>query len=269
MEFKDILVHIDNSRQCANRLELAVNLAKKHNAHLTGLYVVTHSHFVPQATESIRHNVAVLEEMFRKKTEGSGISGEWLVADWATVGIDVVEVLNYHAHQKDLIIVGQVDPEKREEDVPSDLPERVILGSGRPVLVVPYAGTFSNAGERVIVAWKAGRASARAVNDAMPFMLHSKEVFVLSITPAGDQVVGERRADGDICPHLERHNIKVKAEHIPTENPVANVLMNFAWDHGCDLIVTGAYAHSRGTLYLGPVARQLLDSMTVPVLMSH
>jgi nucleotide-binding universal stress UspA family protein len=206
--------------------------------------------------------------MFREKTEDAGISAEWLVADWGTVGVDMVEVLNYHAHQKDLIIVGQVEPEKHEGDVPSDLPERVVLGAGRPVLVVPFAGTFSTVGERVIVAWKAGRASARAVNDAMPLLLHSEGVFVVSITSPGDQA--ERRVECDICTHLERHNITVKSETVPTENPVANVLMNFAWDHGCDLIVTGAYAHSpRGTLYLGPVAKQLLNSMTVPVLMSH
>jgi nucleotide-binding universal stress UspA family protein len=269
MDFKDILVHIDNSQQCANRLELAIILARKHKAHLTGIYVVTHSHYAPQTTETMKSRITEAESIFRQKTGDAGISAEWLLADWATVGVDMVEVLNYHAHTKDLIIIGQVEQGKHEGNVPADLPERVVLGAGRPVLVVPYAGTFSTVGKRVVVAWKAGRASARAVNDAMPFMLGSEEVHVLSITVAGEPEAATQ-PDGDLRTNLERHDIKVKTETIPTENPVANVLMNYAWDHGCDLIVMGAYAHSpRGSLYLGPVAKQLLNSMTVPVLMSH
>ena len=270
MDFKDLLVHIDDSHQCVARLDLAIKLARDYKAHLTGLYVVTHTQYTPQS-ESKKRKVTEAEAIFRLKTGEADISAEWLVADWATVGVDMVEILNAHAHQKDLIIVGQTEQVGQEGDVPPDLPERVVLGSGRPVLVVPYAGTFKTLGERVIVAWKAGRASARAINDAFPFLKNAKEVYVLSIQAAGDKQMAERSPDGDICANLKRHNIMAKEEIIPTEgNPVANILMNFAWDHGCDLVVVGAYAQSSSNkLYLGPVAKHLLNNMTLPVLMSH
>ncbi len=268
MDFKDILVHIDNTQQCTTRLELAINLARKHKARLTGLYVVTHPHYKPQI-ESLKLKAIDAEEMFRLKTGEANVDAEYLPVDWGVVGVSMVEVLNYYAHAKDLIVVSQNDPGSRE-DVPSDLPERVVLGSGRPVLIVPYAGAFGSVGERVIVGWKAGRASARAVNDAMPFLLNAEQVCVLSIKAVGDQEM-TGRPDGNICAHLKRYNIAVKVENLVTgEIPVADIMMNYAWENGCDLIVLGAYAHSsRGTLNLGPVAKDLLEKMTLPVLMSH
>lgn len=270
MNFKDILVHIDNTQQCATRLELAVKLAVKHKARLTGLYVVTHPHYQPHI-ESLKVKATEAEEMFRLKTGGADIRTEYLSVDWGVVGVSMVEVLNYYAHARDLIIVGQTDKSSQEGDVPPDLPERVVLGSGRPVLVVPHAGTFGTIGERVIVGWKAGRASARAVNDAMPFLLNAEQVCVLSIKTVGDQQMAEKGPDGDICTHLELYDIKVKEENLVTGDiSVADILMNYAWENGCDLIILGAYAHSsRGTLNLGPVASDLLEKMTLPVLMSH
>jgi nucleotide-binding universal stress UspA family protein len=239
-------------------------------ARLTGLYVITHPHYAPQS-ETMRLKAAEAEKMFRLKTSGMDKIAEWLSVDWGVVGVSMVEVLNYHAHAKDLIIVGQTDPSFQEGDVPPDLPERVVLGSGRPVLVVPFAGTFDTLGERPIVGWKAGRASARAVHDAMPFLLNAKEVCVLTITHVGDQPISVKRPDGDICSHLKLYDINVKEENLVTGDiSVADIMMNYGWENGCDLIVLGAYAHtSRGALTLGPVANDLLEKMTLPVLMSH
>jgi nucleotide-binding universal stress UspA family protein len=270
MDFKDILVHIDSTPQCATRLDLAINLATKQKARLTGLYVYTHHHYQPQG-ESNNLKAMEAERMFRVKTAAMGESAAWLAVDWGVVGVNMVEVLNYHAHAKDLIVVGQIDSKAQEGGVPADLPERVVLGSGRPVLIVPYAGTFGTIGERVIVGWKAGRASARAINDAMPFLLNAKEVSVLSITAVGDQPMAVKRPDGDICSHLKLYDINVKEENLVTGDiPIADIMMNYGWENGCDLIVLGAYAHtSRGTLNLGPVASDLLGKMTLPVLMSH
>ena len=270
MNFKDILVHIDPSQQCAARLDLAVNLAARHKAHLTGIYVVTHTPYAPE-DETLVQKAADLEAMFQRKTADAGISAEWFPVDWGIAGVDMVQIINYYTHEKDLIIIGQTDRSAQTGDIPSDLPERVIMGSGRPVLVVPYVGTFNAVGERVIVAWKAGRASARAVNDAMPFLLNAKEVRVLSIKTPDELETPVRRPDCAICKHLQRYDINVKEENLVTADiPVANILMNYAWENGCDIIVMGAYAHmARGTANLGPVAKQLFDHMTLPVLMSE
>jgi nucleotide-binding universal stress UspA family protein len=271
MDFRDILVHIDNSPQCAARLALAIMLAKEHEGHLTGLYVITHDYNEP-AGESLSLKVQEAKEMFRGLTTGAGIGAEWFPVDWAVIGNNMVEILNYYAHTKDLVIIGQTDPTVMGNGIPPDLPERVVLGSGRPVLVVPYAGAFNTVGEKIIVAWREGQASARAVNDAMPFLLTAKKVSVLSIRSASDPAAAVIQPSADICAHLEQyHNIRVNKEDLVTgEIPVANILMNYAWENGCDLIVMGVYAKtSRGTVRLGPVASHILKHMTLPVLMSH
>lgn len=270
MKFKDILVHLDNTEQCATRLELAIKFAGKHGARLTGMYVVTHRHYQPQS-EAMDRKAQEAEQLFRQRTAGIDLDVEFLSIDWGVVGVSVAEVLNYFAHAKDLVVVGQSDPHSQESDTPADLPERVVMGSGRAVLIVPFAGTFETIGERVIVGWKAGRASARAVNDAMPFLLHAGQVSVLSIKNVGDRSVVDHRADCDICAHLKLYDINVKKEELLTADiPVADIMMNYAWENGSDLIVVGAYVHTtRGIQSLGPVDKAFLKKMTVPVLMSH
>ncbi len=271
MKFKDILVHIDNSYQCANRLQLAIRLAKEHSAHLTGAYIISHIPYAYQE-DSMERNEAAAQGMFTRMTGEAGISAEWLSVDWATVGASMIDMLNHYTHAKDLVIVGQTDSGKLPDDgIPPDLPQRTVVGAGRPVLVVPYTGTFNSIGKRVIVAWKAGRVSARAVNDALPFLLNAEEVIVVSIVTPDEQLRTTAETGENIVTNLERHAINVREVKIVMEGvPVANLLMNYAWEHSCDLIVTGVYYRKTRLKHdLGPVANVFLDQMTLPVLMSY
>jgi nucleotide-binding universal stress UspA family protein len=270
MIIKDILVHVDNSPACAQRLELAVEIAKTHNAHLAGLYIIPHQRQKSYGEHGKARELET-EKLFQLKTDSAGIETEWLLAEWPVVDANVAEIMNYYSYAKDLIIVGQTNERISSDEVPADLPERLILGSGRPVLVVPYAGAYTMVGKRVIVAWKAGRASARAVNDAMPLMLEARKVSVLSIRPVGEPRELEKSTAYDICEHLKRHNVAAEVENLITgEIPVANILMNYAWENGCDMVVMGVYSYtSRGGSNIGSVAKQLLEHMTLPVLFSH
>jgi nucleotide-binding universal stress UspA family protein len=246
---------------------VAVTLAKDHEARLTGIYVVTHAAYSSQGVNA-KQDEEEAQALFASKTGGTGIRAEWLAADGGTVGVGMAEVLNYYAHTKDIIIVSQADPGRLQGDTPSDLAQRVVVGAGRPVLVVPYTGTFNSVGKRPIVAWKAGRVSARAVNDALPFLLNAEKVCVLSIKDPAER---ETESHGDLSSNLESHAIKVKNITIVIKTiPVANLLMDFAWEHSRDLIVMGVYVkYSRGKYDLGPVAKDFFDHMTLPVLMSH
>lgn len=270
MEFKDILVHIDNSQQCAARLELAIRIAAEHQATLTGLYVITHPHYTSQGEAQLL-KVTQARELFESLTAGADIHADYLCVDWSVSGDNMVDVINYYAHQKDLVIVGQTGHDRMQGDSPADLPERVVTGSGRPVLVVPYTGTFNTVGERVLVAWKAGRASARAVNDAMPFLFKAKEVLVVTATSPGDRNISSAEQNADICSHLKRHAITVREDSFVTGDvSVNNVLMNYAWEHGCDLLVMGIIGHPpHGLRAVKPVTKDFLEHMTVPVLMSN
>jgi nucleotide-binding universal stress UspA family protein len=207
-----------------------------------------------------------MREAFDHATGIRGLSAEWReIAE----GPDADPAL--HARYADLAILGQLDPERAETDLLRPRPEQVALASGRPVLIVPYAGHFDNVGRRVLIAWNATREAARAVSDSMPLLTSAALVTVLTIDPReGPHGHGEIPG-ADIALHLARHGVKTETERtISAGLPVGEALLSRAADLGADLIVMGAYGHSRvRELLLGGATRSMLRSMTVPVLMSH
>jgi nucleotide-binding universal stress UspA family protein len=260
----DILVHIDHYASCNSRLEVAVSLAKKHQARLTGLLVIRHQYPAEAAVVAAR-------DIFDQQVAGAGIDGRWQCVDGSAIGAGMTEIILARAHSSDLLIIGQGSGESANVGVPFDLPECVVLGSGLPVLVVPYAGSFASVGERVLVAWKAGRESTRALNDAIPILKLAKRVEILAKNCSGPYGEDGDRLFAGICAHLARHGVVAKASALLAGNaPLGDVLLNRVCDEGFDLLAVGAYAHGEeGKLTLGSVGRQLLREMTVPVLMSH
>lgn len=264
MHFKDILVYIGSSDHCGAVLDAALWLAKKHHAHLTGIHVITHGQYCSQL-EGARKRAEEAADLFRKKTWKARVSAEWLCIDWPVVGDKASQVVNLHAYSKDLVIIGQTDPALRKKEAEPDLPERIILGSGRPVLMVPYAGSFETVGESAMVAWKAGRESSRTVNDAMPLLLNARQVRILALGSSGAGESADR-----VVTHLERHGIKVQRELFTLDEvAVGDVLLNQCWEERCDLLVMGGYTRTSRGVVLGPVAQHILKHMTTPVLMSH
>jgi len=266
MDLKDILVHIDTTPQCATRLEVAVQLAQRHNARLTGLYVLTRAAYASRSAAADTQAEA-MKGMFNHRTAAAGIAAEWLRIDWQVVGVSIGEIITRHAYYADLVVVGQTEAGKTGRRAADGIPERVILGSGRPVLTIPYAGTFSGIGQRIMVAWKAGRESTRALNDALPLLRAAREVTLATVAEAADSTP----VPVSICDHLQRHGVPVRAEKVLSGGlPTADTLLNQVAEQGIDLLVTGAYGYtSKGIPELGEVAAQLLRSMTIPVLMSH
>ena len=143
------------------------------------------------------------------------------------------------------------------------------MAAGRPALVVPYIGAGKTIGARPMVAWDGGREAARAVNDAMPMLERAKSVVVLTVNPKKRDHGQEPGAD--IALHLARHGIKVEAQHLEVRDmSVADTILSRMADQGIDLLVMGAYGHSRIREWvMGGTTRQIFANMTVPVLMSH
>jgi nucleotide-binding universal stress UspA family protein len=171
------------------------------------------------------------------------------------------------ARYADLVILGQVDP---EAPAPSSVvPAEVVLSSGRPALIVPYVLRSQSVARRVFVAWNASREAARAVADALPLLQDAEAVVVVSIN-AKLGVESEQPAS-DLAHHLARHGVKAEATAIVAKDPtVGAVLLARAADFGADLIVMGAYGHSRSReLLLGGATRHILRHMTIPLLMAH
>ncbi len=283
MAYKNLLVHVDSGRGCAPRVDVAVELAQAYEAHLAGLYVAASPYMPPYIDEAggmpgvVREaRTRAVHEMrdkakgiFAERTGRAGFSAEWRTAE--TTSVEVPNVVALHARYADLAIVGQTDPEGNGWATPRDLPERLVMMAGRPMLVVPYVGKYSQVGKRVLVAWNATREATRAVNDALPILERAEAVTVLAVDPESG-ISGHGEVPGaDIALHLARHGVKAEASHIQaTDVDVGDMLLSRAADFSADLIVMGAYGHSRlRELVLGGATEHILHHMTMPVLMAH
>src|ERR1700733_8230719 len=285
MAFKDILVHLDNGPRSPVRLGIAARLAQRSGAQLTAVYVVDipsaeffYGAAMPlaaggaeQVVDQIRADALAaagpVEAEFRELLRREGLDGGWRLVEGnlpATVAL--------HARYADLAVLGQANPYDHLDPLDHDaVVAATVMGSGRPVLTVPFAGDFPTLGERVLVAWNASREAARAVNDALPLMAAAKQVTVLAINPQrGIGGLGDVPA-ADIALHLARHGIKAEAAHtVAKDISDGEALLSYAADIGADLIVSGAYGHSRAReLVFGGVTRTLIAEMTAPVLLSH
>ena len=184
----------------------------------------------------------------------------------AAVGIENDQIGRI-ARRFDLAIVGQPG---RKPSLPDQVvDEGVLFESGRPVIFVPYIQTGGVNLDRIMVCWDGSRTASRAVADAMPFLKKAKqvEIVIVSNKPAkADELPGV-----DLGQHLARHGLKVDIKRITSpDNDVPSTILSHAADSSADMIVMGGYGHSRlREFVLGGATRGLLESMTVPVLMSH
>jgi nucleotide-binding universal stress UspA family protein len=285
MPYKTILVHLSDSRRVESVLAPAMRLAERHNAHLIGL----HAHAVipsppvrlpfaaqalGQIVAQVRSNAEGVAETFSRMCSGQPYSTEWQLhsASQAELASDVMG----RGRAADLIVAGQTDGAWDLSPM-LDFPERLALESGRPVLVIPHAGSHVNVGKNVVIAWKAGRESARAVFDALPLLKDAANVHILEFAEEEGQQSG-LAPDTSIAATLARHGIKPTIHSavasgirsLAPDTRVGDLILNRIADLDADLLVMGAYGHSRmRELIFGGVTRQMMRHMTVPTLFSH
>lgn len=268
MNAKDILVHIDSRATCAARLATAILLAKHQQAKLTGLYAIPP---YQDKQYDLPYKLAEqAEQKFARAVADAGLESEWICVNTAASDLDLMQSINLYAHYRDLLIVSQSDPETEDLSIPRELPENAILGAGRPVLVVPYACDTRTVGKRIMLVWRGGPESSRALHDSMNLLRSAESVHVISIQGYGGDESYESH-NADICSHLARYDINAIGEkHVTGDLSVGDLLLNRSADEGIDLLVMGAFTQfRRGHQMLGEVGQYLLKYMTVPVLMSH
>ncbi|MCY0853596.1 universal stress protein [Cupriavidus sp. D39] len=276
MDYASIMVHLDTSPRALDRLEIAARLAVARHARLIGLF----AGFMPDAAwfylmegaatyidEDRQRRSDAREEVRRRfaaATQDLGVETEWRAVEGDPLTMALREV-----READLVVAGQYDPADPDSFVATQFLESIILDGGRPVLVIPFAGQFAVPGARAMVAWNGGREAARALHDAMP-LIAGGQAKVLCAQGAG------ARPDASPPSHavaaLASHGVHADIEHCQEGSDIAigETLLSRAADFGADLVVMGAYGRGRlRELVLGGVTATLLDTMTVPVLMSH
>ncbi len=272
--YKDILIQIDNAKSCESRKQAAIALARKFNAHVTGLYVIepvqlpayaevaigselleqSHREYVRQAAES--------GESFRSAMDKAGLANEWRTAE----GLTSAKTIE-HAHYSDIVVLSQANSDDAN-DISGGLVDDVVMGCGRPVMVVPYVGFREDFGKRILLAWNGSRESVRALHDSMPLLLQAEKVIVMTVNPSDDE---GHIAGADISLHLARHDVNTVVNNtVSRDIDIGDTLLSRSADEGIDLVVMGGYGHSRFREFiLGGATRHLLQHMTVPVVMSH
>jgi len=272
MDYRSILVHLDDNDRLAC-IDVAAALAARHGAELAGTYLVPTRELTPFTSAMLPDSVVEhrlrdtgeaqerAESRFREATARHALAH----VTWSAPAGAAIDAAILHARYADLVVLPQ--PRAGFE---SDLVHAVLMQAGRPALVVPSVGAAST-GERVLVAWKEARESARALADALPFLTRAKAVRVVSVSSERDDTTRETLADKDIAAWLARHGVEATVRHqVADDVDAGNLLLSRAADFGADLVVMGAYSRPRlSEVVLGGVTRLMLQSMTVPVLMSH
>lgn len=275
--FTQLLVHLDGTAHAAARMAVADSIAQSQGAVVTALYAVTPAlltvPFAPEAGASVATILGELDDQrrvaaqaaFAKSCNSSGVH-----ADWAEIpDYPIISSFSRQALYADLLILGQHDAsDPASAGVPADFPESVMVSSGKPALVLPYAVAPATVAENVMIAWKPTRETAHAVSAAVPLLQLARSVHVVSWLGHDQSVVGDRL---DLARYLKLRGIEsIWHQQGAEPEELGDILLSRAFDLEADLLVMGCYGHSRAREWvLGGTSRTVLRSMTLPVLMAH
>jgi nucleotide-binding universal stress UspA family protein len=288
MSYRNIVVFLDQSPASQVRLGVALNLAAEHDAVLTGLYLdyipfspdveyVVSGSQLEKYQADLKHHQHAAEQQFNAAALKATVRHTWVYG----YTYETKQAIAF-CRSADLIVVGQYDPDQPIRFLAPDFIPRILLGAARPVLVVPYHNYLVDQTYRhVLIAWNGSRDAARAIADALPMLRFATRITLLSIGQQADPFTDiSTLPKPDIKAYLHQHMIRAELveKHISVSalewlmSNVGDWILEqaLALDRPTDLIIAGAYGHSRLDEYLlGGVTHTLLDRSDIPLLLSH
>ena len=273
--FKQIVVHIEDDDGAHHHVGVAIDLASQFNAHLTGLNTITDiviptyaevqigADIIDASMKAARKKAQATNTTLQKLADKKGIDSRWLIEEG-----DVVQQVTRHSRYADLLVLAQAD-QSEIFNQRLGIIDQLTLVAGSPVLVVPYIGVKSPITHRLMIAWNGSRETAHAVKSALPFLQNASEVHVVSVRPKSRPA---NTVDAEIFrSYMLYHQIEF-AHHdcVRTDLSAADTLINWANDHGIDMLVMGAYGHSRmRELVLGGVSEYMLRHSPISLMVAH
>lgn len=280
MSYRSLVVHLEGDARAPLRAEVAIRLARAFDGHLLGVAPTgvidmpialdagtAPGGFGANALDLLNAQAQRAVQAFRQACSAAGFTA----VEAQVVEDTAAAALVRQAHCADLCLVSQAEPGSDGYRARRATVEQVVLYSARPTLILPYAGAVESIGEQIMVAWDDSREAARAVADALPLLKRARRVRVLSWTEGtGTELAVLRARTADLARWLQFHGVTAEALVETSPIGIGEAMLSRAADLGTDLIVMGAYGHARlSERVLGGATRGLLESMTVPVLMSH
>jgi nucleotide-binding universal stress UspA family protein len=277
MGLNDIVVYVDSADAAKARVAFAVALAKQYGAHLVGVAVAPTTLLplygadvgladMTEVLEGVKAQGAKALEAFKAQAGAHGLSCEARLMQGMSE--EFPHDFAYAARHADLTILGQ--PRDGDPLIGQyALVERCLFASGRPVIIVPAAAEELSANGTIVAAWDGSAEAARAINDALTFLKPaSRVVLLVGVLAEGGE--GAVQTD-DMVAHLKRHGIEAEVVRVKaSEGDVGRLLLSTAKDLGADLMVMGAFHHSRWREFiLGGVTLTVLEEATIPLFMAH
>lgn len=280
MTYRSLLVHLDGSSSCATRVAFAIRLAEDLDCHLVGLAATGRvglpaaadpeaaamlAQYAELAWDAMRLEADAAALGFQQACKAARLRSFECVVDHDHKAASLVR----HLHCSDLAVMTQADPDSNGSRDERLLIEDVILRGARPTLVLPRAGDFGTP-SKVLVAWDDSREAARAISDALPFLRRAARVDVVAWKEAADDAAALALRLEALRHWLLWQGVTASTRVEVSDSSVGAAIRSRATDADADLIVMGAYGHARWSeRVLGGATRALLESTTVPVLMSH
>lgn len=277
MTIKNILVPFNTAEASKAALSIALKMAHKYDAHVTGLFCVDPARPLRNGLGTYEMIVKAVQEGHEKlKAEATELFNSQVSAEaadikervhWITARRDADSAVAEYARYQDVTVIGAsasgTVPEETEFHADS-----IALVSGRPVLVVPRDYKTDTLVEHAVIAWDGKRAAARALGDAMQILESKSKVTILSVgeAPAAPTVEGL-----DIVEHLKRHGVEAQFAHEPRNGrSVAATIIDFCAREGAGILVMGAYEHSKfNEDIFGGVTNSVIRKLKIPTMMSH
>ncbi|HVI60032.1 MAG TPA: universal stress protein [Luteimonas sp.] len=277
--FKDLLVPVVLGEVCTDAFDAACALAGEEGGRVTALVAVsvvtpvvgTMNYFPDAVYDSLREAAAQATQRLREQAEAClarhDVAGETQVSD--SIWLTSPEAAVLHAHYADLVLLGRAAGAtvEAERAVFSSL----LLGSGRPLLLVPREARWPSPLGKVVVAWRPSPEASRALHDALPLLRRARSVDLVVVDPRVGETAHGELPGADIAAHLGRHGLAVDVVSVPREGlSTGEAILRHAREAGAQLVVAGGYGHSRmREQVFGGVTRHLFEHATVPVFFSH
>ena len=278
MTLRTILVSLTSTTSAEHLLQSAAILARRDNAHVIGFYVteslVVYPGIAMHIPETSYQNFVASQQAHAKEVKAifdKLAQAETFPTEWRQVSSEsgfLADSIVANARSVDLIVMPQEDDGEDRPQI-SNLQERVVKESGRPVLIIPRDYTPEKLGENVLLGWSDTREATRAVHDLIDVAKPDAAIHVLRIGKPPQDTLADHTAN-DMAAALARHGAQVEIVHRDKDgHNVAEVLTHEAFEMGVDMIATGAFGHSRAyDFVIGAATRDLLSNAKLPVLFS-
>lgn len=277
---KTILASLSNLNRIDEVLEASAELARLYDGHVIGYYPIPEAFLLaisdPAGTVPFDDKVQKIYEgkmpeirqRFNAYFQNSGLAYEW--RDEQRRETSLVRGTLTHGRQCDIIVMAQEAAKSKEALAGARFVADVVMGAGRPVLVVPPNNGQTGAFKKVAVGWNASREACRAAFDSLPILQKADEVSLLWVNPEKKPNEAGKLPGAELATALARHDVNVTAQGLSNRKKTAAAMAEYVAANKVDLLVLGAYGHTRLREQLfGGVTEHFLKNTTCPILFAN